>query len=203
MNSRERVLTAFAHQEPDRVPMWCGASQEFWDKAKRALKLDDEALRIRFHDDVGRVTAPYKGKPEPLTDGITYRTPFGIDRHGQGYGQPISHPLAEASLTQVHDYPWPSAADVEVSAVKADTQRYNRQYAILGGDWSPFWHDAIDMLGMETLLIKMYTEPAVVDAVFSHIVDYYAASSQHTILEETPVENVLAMFDAVREYGGY
>lgn len=34
MNSRERVLTAFEHQEPDRVPCWCGASEEFWAKAK-------------------------------------------------------------------------------------------------------------------------------------------------------------------------
>ena len=43
MNSRDRVLTAFAHQEPDRVPAWCGASEEFWAKAKRELDLDDEA----------------------------------------------------------------------------------------------------------------------------------------------------------------
>ena len=33
MNSRQRVLTALAHQEPDRVPAWCGASEEFWEKA--------------------------------------------------------------------------------------------------------------------------------------------------------------------------
>lgn len=24
---------------------------------------------------------------------------------------------------------------------------YNGQYAILCGDWSPFWHDAIDLIG--------------------------------------------------------
>jgi len=29
MNSRERVLTAFEHREPDVVPRWCGASPEF------------------------------------------------------------------------------------------------------------------------------------------------------------------------------
>ena len=41
MNSCERVLTAFAHEEPDRVPAWCGASAEFWTKAKLDLGLDD------------------------------------------------------------------------------------------------------------------------------------------------------------------
>jgi hypothetical protein len=45
MTSRERVLAAFEHQEPDRVPAWCGASVEFWEKAKRDLQLDDEGLR--------------------------------------------------------------------------------------------------------------------------------------------------------------
>ena len=34
MTSRERVLAAFRHEEPDRVPRWCGASPEFIDSAK-------------------------------------------------------------------------------------------------------------------------------------------------------------------------
>jgi uroporphyrinogen decarboxylase len=32
---------------------------------------------------------------------------------------------------------------------------------------------------------------------------YIAGASHDTILEETPVENVLAMFDAVGEFGRY
>jgi uroporphyrinogen decarboxylase len=176
--SRERVLTTFMHQQPDRVPMWCGASAEFWEKAKKALSLDDEGLRIRFHDDFRRVYATYNAPVVPLSEGITYRTPFGIDRHGMGYGQPASHPLAEATLKQIHNYPWPQAERVDVSGIRTEAMKYNRQYAILGGDWSPFWHDAIDMLGMENLMIKMYSEPVVVDTVFTHIMDYYAASSQ-------------------------
>lgn len=32
---------------------------------------------------------------------------------------------------------------------------------------------------------------------------YIAGASHDTILEETPVENVLAMFDTIREYGVY
>ena len=49
---------------------------------------------------------------------------------------------------------------------------------MLGGDWSPFWHDAIDLLGMETLYFKMYDEPELVDAVLRHLVDYYATVSR-------------------------
>jgi uroporphyrinogen decarboxylase len=180
MTSRERVMTAFEHREPDRVPAWCGSSVEFWDKARRQLGLDDEQLRIRFGDDFRRVWARYAGPDFPLMPGATYQTPFRVQRHGMGYGQPMNHPLAGANLAQVHQYPWPDPAWMDVSAIRDDALNYQRQYAILGGDWSPFWHDAIDLLGMEELLLKMYDEPELVDALLQHLVDYYAAVSERT-----------------------
>lgn len=178
MNSRERVLTAFAHQEPDRVPMWCGASPEFWEKAKSQFGLDDEGLRVHFKDDFRRVFARYAGPAITVSEESTYRTPFGIERHGMGYGQPTSHPLANADIRHIHDYSWPDPKWMDVSHIRDEALEYNKRYAILGGDWSPFWHDAIDLFGMETLLINMYTEPEAVDAVIGHIVDYYAAVSR-------------------------
>ncbi|MDD4870117.1 MAG: uroporphyrinogen decarboxylase family protein [Kiritimatiellae bacterium] len=178
MTSKERVLAAFNHDEPDRVPMWCGASEEFWAKAKHELKLDDEALRIRFMDDFRRVFAEYAGPKFPLSEGAASRTIFGVERHGLGYGQPINHPLANATLKEIHDYPWPDPKWMDVSKIKATAESYNGQYAILGGDWSPFWHDAIDMFGMENLYMKMYDEPELVDTVIKYMVDYYATVSQ-------------------------
>ena len=179
MNSRERVLTTFAHEQPDRVPAWCGSTPEFWAKAKRELAIDDdEQLRLRFGDDFRRVWPRYAGPPVQLLEGAVYATPFGIQRHGMGYGQPISHPLADATLAQVHDYPWPDPAWQDVSPVRAEAMSWNRQYAVLGGDWSPFWHDLIDLLGMENTYVKMYEDPAIIDAVLQHVVDYYAEVSR-------------------------
>ncbi len=178
MTSRERVLAAFAHEEPDIVPRWCGASAEFWEKAKSELRLDDEGLRLRFGDDFRRVFAPYVLPEQTLSEGAVYRTVFGIERAGLGYGQPLSHPLADATLTDVHDFPWPDPACVDVSAVRSEAEAYGGQYAVLGGDWSPFWHDAIDLVGMEGLYLKMYDDPGFVDALLGHIVDFYAASSR-------------------------
>jgi len=178
LTPRERVLTAFEHEQPDRVPCWCGASEEFWAKAKRELQLDDEGLRVHFGDDFRRIFAKYTGPDFPLSEDATYRTIFGIERLGLGYGQPASHPLAEATLKDVHDYPWPDPVWMDVSKIKAEAQIYDGKYAILGGDWSPFWHDAIDLLGMENLYMKMYAEPELVDAVMQHMVDYYAVVSR-------------------------
>jgi uroporphyrinogen decarboxylase len=184
MTSRERVLTSFNHTEPDRVPVWCGASPEFIAKAKRHLGITDtEQLFARFGDDFRRVYARYAGPKEfgpdhGLSSGSTYRTPFGVEREGFGYGMPTSHPLANATLKQVHDFPWPDPKWMDVSQIRTEALAWNRQFAILGGDWSPFWHDAIDLLGMENLLLKMADEPELVEALLGHVVDYYAGVSR-------------------------
>ena len=178
MTPRERVLTVFEHAEPDIAPRWCGASVEFWEKAKKELGLDDEQLRFRFGDDFRRVFAEYTGPDFELSDGCTSRTIFGIDRKGLGYGQPMCHPLAKADLKEVHDYSWPEPEWMDVSGIREQAEIYQGHYAVLGGDWSPFWHDVIDLFGMEDLYIKMYEQSEVVDAVLQHLVDYYAAVSQ-------------------------
>lgn len=179
LNGRERVLTTFGHEEPDRVPRWCGASPEFLAKARQALHLPtDEDVFVRFGDDFRRVFTRYVGPSIPLSPGATYRTVFGIERAGLGYGQPLTHPLAEATLRDVHAYPWPDPNWQDVSQIRQTALAWNREYAILGGDWSPFWHDAVDLLGMENLYLKMYDQPEVVDAVLQHLVDYYAAVSE-------------------------
>ncbi len=178
LTSRERVLAAFAHEEPDRVPVWCGSSPEFWEKAKRALQLDDEGLRLRFRDDFRRVFPVYAGPGFPLSEGATYRTEFGVERIGIGYGQPLNHPLENATLNEIHGYAWPDPAWMDVSKIKAEAEAYGGEYAILGGAWAPFWHDAIDLFGMENLYLKMYSEPGLVDALLQHLVDFYAAVSE-------------------------
>jgi len=178
LTSRERVLAAFDHTEGDRVPLWCGASEEFWQKAKNELALDDEELRIRIGDDFRRVFGRDMGPEHPLSTGATYRTPFGIERTGFGYGMPLSHPLEHAGLAEIEAYPWPDPQWIAVDTIRAEAEVYQNQFAILGGDWSPFWHDAIDLFGMDSLMRKMYEEPQIVDAVIGHIVDYYAEVSQ-------------------------
>ena len=184
VTSRERVLAAFAHQEPDRVPFWCGMSAEFEAKACRELGLDEEGLRQRLGDDFRRVRATYRLPVQPLAPGVTCRTVFGVERHGMGYGQPVSHPLAEATeVRQIDAYPWPDPACVDVSALRRTAMAWNGQYAILGGDWSPFWHDAIDLFGMENLCLRLLDDPACVEALLEHLVDFYAEASRRCFEE--------------------
>lgn len=174
-------MQTFRHREPDRVPMWCGASPEFMKKAREYLGCTgDEPVRLRFRDDFRRVYSQYSGPAEfspyhALPEGCTFRTPFGVERRGYGYGQPIDHPLKDASLREIRDYSWPDPDWIDVSSVKREARGYFGEYAVLGGEWSPFFHDAMDLLGVEEFLIKMVDSPEIVDAVLLRIVDYYAA----------------------------
>jgi uroporphyrinogen decarboxylase len=171
-------MRAFAHEEPDRVPCWCGASPDFLENSEAILGLDEEGFRRRIGDDFRRLTAPWRDPGPALAEGSTWRSPFGVERHGIGYGQPLSHPLAGLGIAAFRDWPWPDAADVDVSGLRAPAKAWGGEYAILGGDWSPFWHDAIDLLGMENLLLAMYDAPELLDALMARLLDYYAGSSR-------------------------
>lgn len=183
MTSHERVLMTMSHQEPDRVPMWCGMSPEFMAKAKVYLNTaSEEAVHVRFHDDFRRVYSRFAGpdylNPMLLEKQGLNRSIFGVERRGYGYGQPVNHPLKDASLEEIETYPWPSPDWMDVSSVRSDALRWNREYAILGGEWSPVFHDVIDLLGMENMMILMYEEPEKVHAVIRHTADYYYAASK-------------------------
>ena len=186
LTSRQRVLTAFAHQEPDHVPCWLGASPEWKELARKHLALaDDESLLSHLGDDFRRVHSRYAGPSDthPTANlshpDATYRTPFGVERHGYGYGMPLNVPLKQAkTVAEVHAYPWPNPDWIDVSHIGGETLKYDRQFAILGGEWSPFWHDAIDLLDYDGLILQMYDNPELVDAVMAHCADYYLAVSR-------------------------
>jgi len=205
LTSRERVLAAFEHQEPDHVPAWLGAAPETRQMMIDRLGLDsDEALSEYLGDDFRRVYATYTGPvefgpEENLAPGSTYRTPFGVERHGYGYGMPREHPLAKATLKEVHAYPWPDPAWMDASSIRSEVKQWEGKYAILGGDWSPFWHDAIDLLDMESLFYKMYDEPALIDLLLEQIVDYYFGVSQRIF---DAAADVIDIFFIGNDFGG-
>jgi len=185
MTSRERVLAVFAGDIPDQVPAWLGASPEWKALAKaRAGLKTDEALALYVGDDFRRVYARYAGPPECSPDRAfhhseaTARTPFGVERTGYGYGQPVEHPLAQArTVSDIERHPWPDPCWMDVSRIRDEALSWGGRFAILGGDWSPFYHDAIDLLGMETFMVMLVENPAVVDDLLRHIVDHYFHTS--------------------------
>lgn len=188
MTSKERVRAVFNGEIPDRIPMWCGASPEFMEKAKKELGVStEEEVLERFHDDFRRVYSRYVG---PDRNG---KSDFGVERHGIGYGQPVSHPLQDASLEEIHGYTWPSPDWYDVTHIREEALAYQEEYAIMCGEWSPIFHDAIDLLGMESMMILMYEEPEKVHAVLQHITDFYYEITKRTLESAADVIDIFFM----------
>lgn len=137
MNSRERVLTALSHNEPDRVSVDFGATMEttIHLRAYRALKdrLDlcggspvvemlktagfarpDEEVQRRLHADVRGVfpNRHYTLDGQRLTDefGIGWQRPSD----GGLYYDICSHPMAVMTLDEIEEYPRPAPRDLRL-----------------------------------------------------------------------------------------
>jgi uroporphyrinogen decarboxylase len=174
MTSKERVRLAFEHCEPDRVPLWYGASQGLTDKLCVATGSgDEEALMRRLHIDFRRVRQDYIGPELPVYDDGRFVTFWGIERGGLEYGQPLSHPLAGAeTVEQVLDHSWPDSKWFTSRRCRAQCEAW-AEYSIIGGPWVVVWSDATELMGMEEYLMKMITHPEVIHALNNRVADFY------------------------------
>lgn len=169
-NSRERFLGAFAREPGHGLARWLGASREFIAKACVELNMDENQFRLRIGDDLRWIDT------DPLGQGGRVIDAFGIERRGIGYGQPMSHPLRESpTIEQLRRYPWPDPEKEDTSGIRERIEPLAGSYAIAGGSWSPFWHDAVDLVGMETMACLMYDDPVFVETMLGRIVDYYVS----------------------------
>lgn len=169
MTGKERVLTAFDHREADRVPLWYGASDGLTRKLLAACGVaDEEALMQRLGIDFRRVHARYVG-PD-----LGNRTFWGVERGGDYYGQPLTHPLAGVeTLEQVAAYDrWPSADWFSFDHLRAQCEAW-RDQAIIGGPWVVAFTDATELVGMAEFFEKMYTAPEVMQAILDRVSDFY------------------------------
>jgi uroporphyrinogen decarboxylase len=175
---RYRFLSAFTGKESRNLPCWLGASREFVLKACSELDMTEEAFHRKIGDDLRWID------PEPMGQSSQRLDSFGIERKGSGYGQPASHPLKENSTIEaLRKYPWPNPEAVDISGLQERLNALGDEWAVAGGSWSPFWHDAIDLVSLETLACLMYDDPVFVETLLARIVDYYIALSTR-IFEE-------------------
>ncbi len=174
MTSKQRVLLAFANQEPDRVPLWYGASAELTRRlCTQTGSRNEEQLLQRLHIDFRRVRQEYIG-PELSQYHDGRSTSFwGVVRGGLEYGQPLTHPLAGVERVEdVYKHAWPEPEWFSSQHCRQQCERW-AEYAIIGGPWVVVWTDATELMGMPEYLAKMVTHPEVIHALNSRIADFY------------------------------
>ncbi|HPU83931.1 MAG TPA: uroporphyrinogen decarboxylase family protein [Candidatus Latescibacteria bacterium] len=179
LTSRQRVLRTLVREEVDRVPVDVELTGEMRDKLLFHFGFRDEEEIFRlFGRDFRRVTARYTG-PECYAKNGQPSDVFGVASGGPTYADTIGfRPFARVeSVTEIESYSWPNPDWWDYSDIPAQCERF-REYAVTGGEWSPFFCQACNMTGIGRFLELMLEAPEIAEAILSHIVDFYVAASR-------------------------
>lgn len=167
MVPKERVRTAFAHEEPDRVPLdyVANAGIDAKLKAHFGLKPGDhdgllEAIDVDFRSATPRYTGPPLHDPQPdrvINEwGANMRW---VEHETGGYWDFCNWPLAEATLEECRSFPLPSPDDYDYDDALARARRYGDYYVTVGDAGVC---DVINSTGMvrtmEQVLVDMMIE---------------------------------------------
>jgi len=222
MTSRERVLAALAHTEPDRVPIdisgvmdtaihinayerlmaYLGLKDErptFWDEVYQVVWPREELLE-KLGVDVRPLDGP-PAKPLPkgadglITDawGMRYVKP-----EGGLYYDPMDPPLAgDITLKDVEDYPWPkpeNMVDLERLRTRAKAIHDRGYVTVVGLPWGAFTFSAW-MRGFEDFYLDLALRPEITQAMMEKFTDIKCGVSEKVLPELSPYVDIVASCD--------
>lgn len=212
MTSRERLLAALNHQEPDRIPIDLGGNQTgihkfAYEALIKHLGVDDDIVIMdavqqlaqpceevleRLHVDTRYIAA---GAAGDWKDGIVQEERDGrlwhdlVDEFGVRWSMPDDqpyfmdityHPLADATIEEVRNYPFPKGDDPgrfvglrdRALQIKEETP-----YAVVSGISGVTYEICWYMRGLENWFMDMMTNPgfceALIDQTFKFWMDWF------------------------------
>jgi len=228
MTSRERLLTAARHAEPDRVPIdWGGGTTgievEAYDRLKTLLgfrgqtrtfvrdhvEIDEPILR-RFGIDTRyvRVGAPQGYRVELAADnsyldiwGTRWRKP-----PSSLYYDMVEFPIKDATLAALKRYRWPDPHDPGRTDGLRERARWlaeETDYAVVldvtgFGAFEQGWA----LRGFENFLADLIAEPAFAQAVIEGVADYQTALYDRILVEVGPYVDVVMVAEDLGTQGG-
>jgi len=175
MTSRELLKDIIALKPGPRRGLWLGNPHPAsWPALHRYFGTrDEEELRRKLGDDYRWISPSFI---ESTFQDPACRRLFSLGRTKTSHGQ--AGPLAgveDPAELDGFDWPDPRALDFK-DAVKVlrDAGPYYRA----SGFWSPFYHDIMDLFGMEAYFVKMHSNPAVVRAATDRVCGFYYEANE-------------------------
>ena len=175
MTSRERIRRIIDGKPADRCGFWLGNPHDdtlpIYHKYFGTSTLDE--LQRKVGDDFRWIT--------PLFIDSTYRHPagkglFDLWKYKKSLGE--AGPLSECeSLDDVESYDWPEVKYLDLSDCLSKLRNAGEYYRA-SGFWTPFFHDVMDIFGVESYLTKMYTHPEIVRAVTDRVCQFYFEANE-------------------------
>ncbi|MEK6796883.1 MAG: uroporphyrinogen decarboxylase family protein [Spirochaetota bacterium] len=174
-SQREHIRSLFAHTAA-APGFWIGNPHaDTWTQYRSVTGMDEETIRTELGDECRFISAEWFSYQHPEKKSM-FNPYLGVTREKGSHAE--AGCFAECdSIREVESHPWPSLSYLDFTST-IDRILAHADKAIFSGFWSPFFHRVSDYFGMENFFIKMYTHPAVVDAVTAHIVDFYVEANR-------------------------
>jgi len=173
VTSRERILTAISHEEPDRVPVWFAVQAGIRQRLFEYFGVDDTPVLLErlgcdaFGAQGSWVHPEYRG-PERLT------MPDGSQADHFGIVIQKHWPLAFAqTVADLESYSWPRADWFDYSTVKERClAAKERDMVTIGGEGSCGIYHAINLRGYQLALTDPYLCPDLAEAYMQRMGDF-------------------------------
>jgi len=176
MNSRERLRTIFNKRPADRCGFWTGNPHP--DTVPLYLnhfKVPNlEGLYTLLNDDFRWICPQWTSYRHPEGKGMFVVTKGLECNLGHGAPGPLAYCEDPREIDRL-DWPDPRHMDYSVSleALRACGPHYRAS-----GMWCCFFHNVMDLFGLENYFVKMYTHPEVVEAVTRRVCEFYLACNE-------------------------
>ncbi len=175
MTGRELVHGIIAGRPMPRTGFWLGNPHpDTWPLLHAHFGTKgEEDLRLKLGDDFRWITPQFRAS--------TYRDPrgrglFDAAEFKRFHGQ--AGPLAGAeSPADVEAFDWPDPDFLNFDESLAELRAAGPFYRA-SGFWAPFFHNVMDLFGMEAYFIKMATHPEVVHAVTARVCEFYLEANR-------------------------
>lgn len=166
MTSKERVLAAINHKQPDRVPIQTYLTPEIYEKLAAHFGTEDFlpilGVDLRYVEPIyiGPERVIPKGCDSVDQWGVGYRTiPFETGAYAEAAHLPFAH---MTTLEEVEAFPWPTADQFDYSNIEADCDRLAEFAVCCGGAGTPdIVNGASRSRGMEQVVMDIVTEDPI------------------------------------------
>jgi len=173
--SRELLKDIIALKPGTRCGFWLGNPHpDSWPSLHRYFGThEEEDLRRKLGDDYRWISPSFI---ESTFQDPSCRRLFDLGKTKKSHGQ--AGPLADVEdPAELGGFDWPDPLALDFKdAVKvlAGAGPYYRA----SGFWAPFYHDIMDLFGMEDYFVKMHMNPSVVRSVTDRVCGFYYAANE-------------------------
>lgn len=180
MTPRERITEIIAGRPADRCGFWMGNPHPdtlpIYHSYFGTSTLED--LHLKLGSDMRWLSPQLMESTYRQADGGGL---FDVRRGKKSLGE--AGPLAGCeTVDELDRFDWPSLDDLDFTEAHASLRDAGPYYRA-SGFWAPFFHDVMDLFGVEEFMTKMFTNPEVVRAVLARVCTFYLEANERFYVE--------------------